>query len=136
MPLVLSVLLEVQFAHGKLLFKLFATVIVAMALGLFLKARSGEVGQRLSPLMRSTSTVFILLLTAVIVLLNYDEVLRLADSGATLAGAILVVFSFIVGHMLWGPGRDTRRTLGFMSGPRNAGISFMVASQVLIRRCP
>lgn len=131
MPLVLSVLLEVQFAHGKLLFKLFATVIVAMALGLFLKARSGEVGQRLSPLMRSTSTVFILLLTAVIVLLNYDEVLRLADSGA-----IFVVFSFIVGHMLWGPGRDTRRTLGFMSGPRNAGISFMVASQVLIRRCP
>lgn len=97
MPLVLSVLLEVQFAHGKLLFKLFATVIVAMALGLFLKARSGEAGERLSPLMRSTSTVFILLLTAVIVLLNYDEVLRLADSGA-----IFVVFSFIVGHTLWG----------------------------------
>jgi len=131
LPLVLSALRpEVQFAHGKLLFKLFATVLVPMALGMFLKARHGAIAERLSPLMHSTSTVFMLLLVVVVVVLNHAEILRLVGSGAILAGAAFVVFSFIVGHLFGGPGQDTRRTLGFMSGARNASISFMIASQL------
>jgi BASS family bile acid:Na+ symporter len=130
-PLVLSVLLpEVHINHTKLLLKLFVLVLLPMASGLFLKARHGAIVERLSPVVHGTSTVFMFLMVVLIIILNFAEMLRLVGSGSILAGMIFVIISFIVGHLLGGPGQDTRRTLGFMSGARNASISLMIASQV------
>ena len=130
-PLLLSVLLpEVQFNHSKLLLKLFAVVLLPMAAGLFLKARHRATAERMSPLVQSTSTVFMFLMAVLIVVLNFSEMLRLIGSGAILAAMIFVVTSFFAGFLLGGPGKDTRLTLGFMSGARNASISLMIASQV------
>jgi predicted Na+-dependent transporter len=130
-PMVLSVLLpEVHINHGNLLLKLLAMVLLPMLLGLFLKARHAAIAERINPLMQSISTVLMFLMAVLIIILNFAEILRLTGSGAILAGAIFVVISFIIGYLLGGPRQDTRRTLGFMSGTRNASISLMIASQV------
>ena len=130
-PLVLSLLLpEVHFNHSKLLLKLFALVLLPMVSGLFLKARHGSIAERISPFMHSMSTLFMFLMASLIIILNFAEIVRLIGSGAILAGAIFVIISFIIGYLIGGPGQDTRRTLGFMSGARNSSISLMIASQV------
>ncbi len=130
-PLVLSVLLpEVSIDHGKILIKLFAAVLLPMGLGLLIKARFATIAERLGPLMRHTSTVFMLLMTVLIILLNSGAILGLFGSRAVLAGTVFVVISFIVGYLLGGKGKDKRLTLGFMSGARNASISLMIADQV------
>ena len=129
-PLVLSVLLpEVDINHGKLLIKLFALVLLPMALGLFLKSRHEILAERLGPAVDRTSTVLMFLMAVLILILNFADILRLVGSGAIFAGAIFVVISFIAGYLLGGPGQDTRQTLAFMSGSRNAGIALMIASQ-------
>lgn len=130
-PLVLSLFLpEVHVNHGKMLLKLCLAVILPMALGLFLKTRHGAIAERLSPFMHHMSTVFMFLLVALIIILNFRAIVGLSGSRAILAGAIFVATAFIVGYLLGGPRQDTRRTLGFMSGGRNASIALMVASQV------
>jgi bile acid:Na+ symporter, BASS family len=130
-PTVLSVLLpEVHINHGDLLLKLLALVLLPMLLGLFLKARHAAIAERINPLMQKVSTVLMFLMAVLIIILNFAEISRLIGSGAIFAGTIFVVTSFIIGYLFGGPGQDTRRTLGFMSGTRNASISLMIASQV------
>jgi len=130
-PLVLSFLLpEVRIDYGNLFLKLFTLVLLPMVSGLFLKARHGSIAERLSPLMHKMSTVFLFLMAVLIIILHFAEIVRLLGSGTILAGILFVVISFIIGYLLGGPGQDTRRTLGFMSGARNASIALMIASQV------
>jgi predicted Na+-dependent transporter len=130
-PAVLSFLLpEVHINHSRLLLKLFALVLLPMTVGLFLKARHEIIAERLSPFMQKMSTVFLLLMAILIIILHFAEIVRLLGSGAILAGMIFVIISFVLGYLLGGPKQDTRLTLGFMSGARNASIALMIASQV------
>lgn len=130
-PLVLSVLLpEVHINHGRLLIKLIVLVLLPMASGLFLKSHREILAARLGPAVDRTSTVFLFLMAVLILILNFADILQLVGSGVIFAGAMFVVISFVAGYLLGGPGQDTRQTLGFMSGTRNAGIALMIASQV------
>jgi BASS family bile acid:Na+ symporter len=130
-PLVLSMLLpEVTFDHTALLIKLLVLVLLPMASGLYLKARHEAIAERLHPVMQNTSTAFMFLMATLIIILNFAEIIRLIGTGAILASVMFIVISFIAGYLLGGPGQDTRRTLGFMSGTRNTGIALMIASQV------
>jgi bile acid:Na+ symporter, BASS family len=131
LPLVISVLMpEVHINHGRLLIKLFALVLLPMASGLFLKARHEVIAKRISTFMHGISTVFMILMAVLILLLNFGAIVQLIGSGAIFAAMIFIIISFISGYLLGGPGQDTRRTLGFMSGARNAGIALMIAGQV------
>ncbi len=130
-PLVLSLLLpEVSINHSALLMKLLVLVLLPMASGLFLKVRYEATADRVRPFLQGTSTVFMIVMVTLIIILNYTEIVRLIGTGAILAGAIFVIISFIIGYLLGGPGQDTRRTLGFMSGARNSSVALMIASQV------
>ena len=130
-PLLLSLFLpEMQFDHGKLLLKLCATVVLPTCAGLFVKARYGKMADRLSPYMRRTSSVSMVILAVLILVLNYKGILRLFGSGAIVAALIFVAASFLVGYLLGGPEKADRRTLAIMTGTRNTAISLMIASQM------
>lgn len=130
-PLVLSVVLpEVDFDHTALLVKLSGVVILPLATGLLLKARYRDVADRLSPLAQRMSTFFMLLTALLIIAATYQDILRMAGSGAVLSAMIFITLSFSAGYLLGSPGQDTRRTLAVMSGTRNASISLMIAAQV------
>jgi len=71
-----------------------------------------------------------LLMAALLVLLNYEEMLRLIGSGAPLAAVIFIVLSLVTGYLLGGPERGTRLAMASMHGGRNASVALMIASQV------
>jgi bile acid:Na+ symporter, BASS family len=130
-PVVISLLLpEVRIDTGKLIIKLVTGVCLPLASGLFLKARYEAIADRISPSMHRISTIFMMLMAAMLIFLNITEILKLANSGAIPAALIFIACSFLAGYLLGGPGQDNRRALGLMSGARNASISLMIASQV------
>jgi bile acid:Na+ symporter, BASS family len=130
-PLMLSLLLpEVHVDTGKLLVKLCLTVALPIIVGLFLKARYEGLADRLSPYIHKTSSIFMLLMAALIIIVNYEEIFRLFGSGATLAALIFIAGSFITGYLLGGPERGTRQAMAFMHAGRNASLALMVVSEV------
>jgi BASS family bile acid:Na+ symporter len=92
-------------------------------------ARHDAIAGRLNHFMHGISTFFMIVMSALIIILHSAEMLRLIGTGAILAAILFVVLVFAAGYMAGGPGRDTRVTLGFMSSARNLGIAFMIASQ-------
>jgi len=130
-PSVLSLLLpEIRIDHSALVLKLLALVLLPMGTGLFLRAKYKSAAEWLSPFVNNISRLFLCLTAVLIIVLHFSEMMRLIGSGAILAGVLFIIFSFGAGYLLGGPTQDTRLTLGFMSGARNAGIALMVASQV------
>jgi predicted Na+-dependent transporter len=85
-----------RFAKGgksmSLLIKLCLTVALPIIVGLFLKARYEGLADRLGQYVHKISSVFMLLMAALLILLNYKDMFRLIGSGAPLAAVILLSF--------------------------------------------
>ncbi len=130
-PLMLGVLLpDVHIEKGHLLMKLLLTVALPIILGLFLKSRFEKFADSISKYMHKISSVFMLLMAAIIILLNYKQILELFGTGAILAAIIFIVAGFGTGFLLGLPERATSLAMGYMHGARNASIALMIASQV------
>jgi bile acid:Na+ symporter, BASS family len=130
-PLMLSLLLpEVHVDRGRLLAKLSLTVALPIIVGLFMKSRHERLADRLHQYMHKISSVFMLLMAALLIILNYKEMFRLFGSGSVLAALIFIVVSFIIGYTLGWSDRGTRLAMAFMHGGRNASVALMIASQV------
>ena len=130
-PLMLGLLLpEVHIDKGHLLMKLILTVAIPIMLGLFLKARFEKFADGIAKYMHTISSLFMLLMAALIILINYKQMLGLIGTGAILAALIFVVAGFGTGYLLGWPERGTRLAMGYMHGARNASIALMIASQV------
>lgn len=130
-PLMLSLLLpEVHVDRGHLLIKLCLTVALPIVVGLFLKARYEALADRLVKYTHKISSVFMLLMAAFLVMLNYQEMLLMIGTGAPLAAVLFIVLSFTTGYLLGWPERGTRLAMGFMHAGRNASVALMIASQV------
>jgi hypothetical protein len=61
-------------------------------------------------------------------MLKYSGLMRFGGTGPVLAG-FSVAACFLIGYLPRRPQQDCRRTLGFMSGDRNASVSLIIASQ-------
>ena len=129
-PLMLGLLLpDVHIEKGHLLMKLLLTVALPIILGLFLKSRFEKFADSISKYMHKISSVFMLLMAAIIILLNYKQILELFGTGAILAAIIFIVAGFGTGFLLGLPERATSLAMGYMHGARNASIALMIASQ-------
>lgn len=130
-PLMLGLLLpEVHIDNGYLLMKLLLTVAIPIILGLFLKARFEKFADGIAKYMHKISSLFMLLMAALIILINYRQMLGLFGTGAVSAALIFIVAGFGTGYLLGWPERSTRLAMGYMHGARNASIALMIASQV------
>jgi BASS family bile acid:Na+ symporter len=129
-PIMLGLLLpDVHIEKGHLLMKLLLTVALPIILGLFLKSRFEKFADSISKYMHRISSVFMLLMAAIIILLNYKQILDLFGTGAILAAIIFIVVGFGTGFLLGLPERATSLAMGYMHGARNASIALMIASQ-------
>lgn len=129
-PIMLGLLLpDVHIEKGHLLMKLLLTVALPIILGLFLKSRFEKFADSISKYMHKISSVFMLLMAAIIILLNYKQILELFGTGAILAAIIFIVVGFGTGFLLGLPERATSLAMGYMHGARNASIALMIASQ-------
>ena len=135
-PMMISLLLPgVHIDRGGLLIKLCITVAVPIIAGLFLKARHEAIADRMVKYVHNISSVFMLLMAAIIVAVKYPEIIRLLGSGALIAALLFIPCSFITGYLLGGRrDRSIRIAMAFMHGGRNASVALMIASQVFSDR--
>ena len=130
-PLMLSLFLpEVHLDRVQLLIKLGLTVALPVVAGLVVKARHAGLADRLLQYLHMTSSLFMLLMVAIIILLNHQEMLRMIGTGAPLAALLFIGASFLTGYLLGGPDRGTRLAMAFMHAGRNASVALMIAGQV------
>jgi len=130
-PLMIGLLLpDVHIDKGHLLTKLLVTIALPIVLGLFIKARFEKFADNIVHYVQKVSTVFLILTAALIIILNFNQILGLFGTRAILAAFLFIVAGFGTGYLFGWPDRGSRLAMGFMHGGRNSSISLVIASQV------
>ena len=108
---------------------LIVLMLIPLAIGLFINARYDDTAASLQPVMSQTSTISLILLSVLMLVLNFKNIIGVIGTGAILAIIIFIVVSFVLGYFLGGPGRDTKSVLGLGTGQRNLAAAMVVGSQ-------
>jgi BASS family bile acid:Na+ symporter len=130
MPLVLPLLLPgVAVNPMKIAGSLIVLMLIPLAIGLFINARYDDTADSLQPVMSQTSNISLILLSVLILVLNFKNIISVIGTGAFIAIIIFIVVSFVLGYFLGGPGRDTKSVLGLGTAQRNLEAALVVGSQ-------
>ena len=130
MPLVLPLLLQgVEVDALAIAQSLLFTMLIPLAIGLFIKARYESTADSLQPHMAQTSTVAIVLLMVTGLILNFSAIVGVIGTGAILAILIFLIVALIIGYLLGGPAANTRSVLGLGTAQRNLSAALIVAGQ-------
>lgn len=108
---------------------LIVLMLIPLAIGLFINARYDDTAASLQPVMSQTSTISLILLSVLMLVLNFKNIISVIGTGAIIAIIIFVVVSFVLGYFLGGPGRDTKPVQGLGTGQRNLAAAMVVGSQ-------
>lgn len=130
MPLVLPLLLEgVSVDAAKIARSLVVLMLFPLGAGLAAKARYEAAAARAKPVLERVSNLSLMLLIALITVTNFDKVLDVFGTGGILAGILFIVLGFGIGHLLGGPGLDTKRVLALGTAQRNIAAALVVGGQ-------
>lgn len=130
MPLVLPLLLQgVDVDAAAIAQSLVFTMLIPLAIGLFMKWRYESTADSLQPHMAQTSTVAIVLLMVTGLILNFSSIVGAIGTGAILAILIFLIVALIIGYLLGGPAANTRSVLGLGTAQRNLAAALIVAGQ-------
>ena len=130
MPLVLPRLMEgVTVDAGKIARSLVVLMMLPLAAGLAVKAWFAAIAARVKPPLDKTSNLSLIALIALLVIVNFDKLLDVFGTRGILAGIVFIVAGYAIGHLLGGPGPDTRRVLALGTSQRNIAAALVVAGQ-------
>jgi len=130
MPLVLPRLMEgVTVDAGKIARSLVVLMMLPLAAGLAVKAWFAAIAARVKPPLDKTSNLSLIALIALLVIVNFDKLLDVFGTRGILAGIVFIVAGYAIGHLLGGPGLDTRRVLALGTSQRNIAAALVVAGQ-------
>ena len=130
LPFVLPLLLAgVEVNPWDIAQSLIITMLIPLAIGLFIKARYPDTGAHLQPTFAQASNTSLMLMMGILLMLNVRNILSVIGTGAIVAGIIFIVVSFVMGYLLGGPGSDTKSVLGLGTGQRNIAAALVVANQ-------
>jgi BASS family bile acid:Na+ symporter len=130
MPLVLPLLLEgVSVDPLKIARSLILLMMLPLAVGLVMKARFEVVAERVKPVFNLVSTLSLILLTVLICVVNFDKIIGIFGTRGFLASVFFIVLGYGMGHLLGGPGLDTRRVLALGTAQRNIAAALLVGGQ-------
>jgi BASS family bile acid:Na+ symporter len=79
--------------------------------------------------MSQTSTISLILLSVLMLVLNFKNIISVIGTGAIIAIIIFIVVSFVLAFFLGGPGSDTKSVLGLGTAQRNLSAALVVGSQ-------
>lgn len=129
LPIALPLLLPgVRVAPFAIAQSLVVSMLLPLAIGLFVKARYSPTAARLEPVMTQTSTVALVITIILILVGSLDLVLKAVGSGAILAALLLILGSFALGYVLGGPAQDSRVVLSLGTAQRNISAALVVAA--------
>ena len=130
LPLVLPLLLPgVSVNPAKIARSLFLLMLLPLAGALAVKARFADIAARTKPLLDRLSNLSLILLVLLITAGNVNNVLAVFGTRGILAGLLFIAIGFVIGWLLGGPDRNTRRVLALGSAQRNIAAALVVGSQ-------
>ena len=130
LPIVLPMLLPGITVHPwNIARSLLLLMLLPLVIGLVLKARYGDLAERVKPVLDWISNVSLILLIALITAANIDKVLQVFGTRGILAGLLFIALGFGTGWLLGGPNADTKRVMALGTGQRNIAAALVVASQ-------
>jgi BASS family bile acid:Na+ symporter len=129
-PLVLSLLLPgVQVDVWGMLKSLIATMLIPLALGLFVKARYEPLAESLRPYMSQASSITLMMQIVLGLLLGFGPLLSVIGTGAILAAALLILGCLAIGYLLGGPGQAKRIVTAIGTAQRNVAAAMLITVQ-------
>lgn len=130
MPLVLPLMLEgVSVDAAKIARSLVLLMLLPLGVGLAVKARLDAVATRAKPVFDRVSSLGLLLLITLMTVTNFGKVLDVFGTRGILGGLLFIALGFGVGHLLGGPGVETRRVLALGTAQRNIAAALVVSGQ-------
>jgi BASS family bile acid:Na+ symporter len=130
MPLVLPLLLEgVSVNPFKIARSLVLLMLLPLGVGLWLKARFGNVADRIRTPLNSASSLSLAVLIVLLLITNIRNVISLFGTRGILASIIFLLFGAAVGWLLGGPGSDTKGVLSLGTAQRNIAAALVVSGQ-------
>ena len=130
LPIVLPLLLPGITVHPwNIARSLLLLMLLPLVIGLVLKARYGDLAERVKPVLDWISNISLILLISLITAANIDKVLQVFGTRGILAGLLFIALGFGTGWLLGGPNADTKRVMALGTGQRNIAAALVVASQ-------
>ncbi len=130
LPIMLPLLLTgVEVNPWDIASSLIVTMLIPLAIGLFIKARYAETAVNLQPTFAQASNTSLMLMMGILLMLNVRNILSTIGTGILVAGVIFIIISFVVGYFLGGPSDGTKAVLGLGTGQRNISAAIVVAAQ-------
>lgn len=128
MPFALSIALQdVQVDPWQIAKPLLSLMLIPLAIGLFIRAKSEEIAASIQPLMRQLSSAGLILGLTTSLILQFGSLVTMVRTGEIFAIAAFIFASFGFGYLLGGPDADTRRTLAVGTAQRNIAAALLVA---------
>lgn len=131
LPLVLPLLLTgVRVNPLQIATTLVLLMLLPLAIGLFMKARYESAAAGLQPIMAQAANYSIILLSVLMLVLNFSQVIAVIGTGGILALLIFIVVSFVLGYIVGGIGSDSdiKRVVGLGTGMRNISAALVVGT--------
>jgi predicted Na+-dependent transporter len=104
-------------------------ILMPLGIGLLIKARYEDIAATLQPHMAQTASYSLMLAAVLMLVLNFDNLLRAFGTGTYLAVILFVAVAFLLGYILGGPGNESKRTLGLGTAQRDISTALLVASR-------
>lgn len=129
-PLVLPLLLVgVRVNPLDIAGSLVVLMLVPLAVGLAVGSRYPSVADAARPPLRQATNVALILLTVLVLVLNFDNIAGIVGSGAVVVLVAFVLLSVGVGYALGGPAAETRTVSALGTGQRNVSAALVVGAQ-------
>ncbi|MEH6355164.1 MAG: bile acid:sodium symporter [Marinobacter sp.] len=109
--------------------ELFVLMLLPLVFGLIINARYEGVSKLLLPTLEQTSNITLILVTALLLFINFGHVVGLIGTFGILAMLLLFTSGFGVGYLFGGPDRDKRIVLAMGTPLRNIPAPLLIATQ-------
>lgn len=129
-PVVLPLLLEgVSINPLSIASSLVILMIIPLTIALFTRSRYKSIADSLRPYMGQASSIFLILLTILMLVVNWEYLIGVIGTGAIIALIIFALGSFAVGYLFAGKDKTKRSVMGLGTAQRNISAALIVATQ-------
>ena len=102
------------------------TVLAPLATGIFLHRIAPAFAGRIAKPLGTASMALLILCFLPILLTQIPAIVSLIGNGTLLAMTVFVIAGFTVGHLLGGPGMETRKVLALSTASRHPGVALAI----------
>jgi BASS family bile acid:Na+ symporter len=105
------------------------SMLLPLAIGLFIKARYSDTAASLQPHMSQISSMAIAVMLVTILVLEFSTIIGTIGTGGILAAIIFLAGALAIGLLLGGKGPGMRPVMGLGTAQRNLSAAMLVAAQ-------